>query len=195
MIVINLKHRKRIYKLKTLSMTFLNRFEFKTLYGERIYVIAKNIEKLYQKQTKIDQHVIFLKKCKQLNLIPKGLYLKNVTGLSKNRTLISQMIEKIRNNLLEYRFKQQRLNKIELNAQIKILSLYIKDYRPDRHMDSDIAWINKHDRTQKQKLIKKHEKKLETLNSKNNSNKKRNRKRQTRQMLLTNRIQPSPMTT
>jgi hypothetical protein len=41
--------------------TFLKRNEFKTLYGERIYVIAKNIEKLYQKKVKIDEHIHFLK--------------------------------------------------------------------------------------------------------------------------------------
>ena len=41
--------------------TFLQRNEFRTLYGERIYAIAKTKKKLHQKKTKIDEHIMFLK--------------------------------------------------------------------------------------------------------------------------------------
>ncbi|CAF1450126.1 unnamed protein product [Rotaria sordida] len=115
-------------------------------------------------------HINFLKKCKQLNLIPKGLRIKNITGLTKNRALIDKTMEKIRNNLLESRYKQQRLNTIELNTQLNILNIYIEDCQPDRNIKFDTTWINKHDRNQKTILIKKHERKLETLITNNSNN-------------------------
>ncbi|CAF5143161.1 unnamed protein product, partial [Rotaria sp. Silwood1] len=90
-----------------MNITFLKRNEFKTLYGERIYAIAKNIEKLYQKKVRVDEHIHFLKQCKRYDLIPNGLRLKITTFNKKNIELIHNTSRKLRNNLLEYRYKEQ----------------------------------------------------------------------------------------
>ena len=83
------------------SITFLNRKEFKNLYGERIYAIANNLEKLFKKKTNFEQHVEFLQQCKQHDLIPKGLTLKNTTKSMKNDKVLKSTMYKIRNNVLD----------------------------------------------------------------------------------------------
>jgi hypothetical protein len=146
-----------------ISITFLNRKQFKTLYGARTYAIAKNIETIFQKKMKIDEHIIFLKKCKQNNVIPKGLYIKNTTHHHKNDQLLNKTMQQLRNNLLDFNYKQQRFMNIELNTQLSILKLYLEDIQPHRLHDNDLKWINKHDKLPRQKLKKTHENKLKSL--------------------------------
>ncbi len=79
-------------------MTFLSAHQFRNRYGERIYIIARRLEKLYQQKMRIDEHIAFLKECKQQNVIPMGMLIKNTTQLRSNRELIHNTMTKIRNN-------------------------------------------------------------------------------------------------
>ena len=148
---------------KMINTTFLKRNKFRTLYGERIYAITKNIEKLYQKKVRIDEHIQFLKECKRNQLVPYGLRLKTTTSSSKNLTLIHNTNIKLRNNLLNYRHMQQRMINIEIITHNTILKIYLEDAQPKRQHNQDLLWMNKHDQLPKEKLRRKHEQKLEIL--------------------------------
>jgi hypothetical protein len=153
-------------------MTFVNRSQFIILYGERVYSIAKAIEQLHQKYTRIETHIIFLKKCKYNNVIPHGLQIKDNTNIKKNRKLLFETSEGIKNNLLEFNYKQHRISLTKINTQSNILAMYLNNLQPDRDHQSDLNWMNKHDKRIREKLIIKHEKKLNTLiNETNNRNK------------------------
>lgn len=146
-----------------ITTTFLDRKQFQTLYGVRIYTIAKTIEKLYQKRMRINEQINFLRKCKENNVIPKGLNLKNVTKNHKNDQLLKRTSEQMRNNLLNEKFKQQKFINIELNTQLSIIQRYLKDSQPNRQHSNDLQWINKHDKTPRDKLIEIHQRKLNDL--------------------------------
>jgi hypothetical protein len=152
--------------MSNISSTFLSRQEFKNLYGERIYIITHNLEKLYKKKTKEEQHVEFLQQCKQQNLIPNGLKLKNTTNLYKNQELLRQTIFKIRNNLLQDKLKQLKYINIEVKTQVSILNSYLKTSQPSRQHQNDLRWMNKYDQNFKNELIINHNKKLEALKAK-----------------------------
>ena len=126
-------------------MAFLNRNQFKTLYGERVYIIAKKFEKLYQKQTIIDTQTIFLR-CKEINVIPIGLNLKHNTNIHKNHTLIRNTSAKLRNNLIEHKHKLLRINTVNIKMQLNILYIYLQQMQPNRNHELDLKWINKHDK-------------------------------------------------
>ncbi|CAF2990126.1 unnamed protein product [Rotaria sp. Silwood2] len=145
------------------SSTFLTRYDFRTLYGERIYAIAQHLEKLHVKQSKLEEHIDFLKKCKQNNLIPNGLHLKNTTYIYKNTQLLNKTMHKIRNNLIEHQYKQKHCLEIELATQKSILDLYLNNHQPLRQHQFDLSWINKRDDLPKIKLRQKHEIKLQKL--------------------------------
>jgi len=87
--------------MSTNLSTFLTKQQFKNRYGERTYTIANNLEKLYKKRTKLEQHIVFLQKCKQFNLIPDGLKLKNTTKLAKAQQILNNTSYKLRNNTLQ----------------------------------------------------------------------------------------------
>ena len=146
-----------------MSTTFLKRNQFKTLYGERTYAIAKNVETLYQKKMKVEEHIQFLKECKQYNVIPKGLHLKHKTQYHKNHHLLNRTMEQLRNNLLHYQQKQRIYLDREINTQVPILKLYLNNIQPHRTHEHDIHWINKYDKTPREKLKNKHKRKLEEL--------------------------------
>ncbi len=108
--------------MSKLSTTFLSRQKFRNLYKERIYVIAYNLEKLYKKNTKLTEHIQFLKQYKQHNVIPNFLKLKDTTEINKNQKLLKQTMHKIRNNTLQS--QQNQLNYIisEIQTQTSILN-------------------------------------------------------------------------
>ena len=149
-------------------MTFLKRQQFITLYGARVYSIAKFIEKLHQNLTKLETHITFLKKCKETNVIPHGLKMKDTTNIKKNEKLLNETSEKIRNNLLEHYYKKRRLTHIEINTQYNVLYIYLKEIEPNRNHHDDLQWINKHDKRKKDKLVKKHDIKFQTLINESN---------------------------
>ena len=91
----------------TMSTTFLNRIQFRSLYGERVYYIAKNLERLYVKQSELEEHINFLKASKSNNLIPNGLQLKDTTRIYKNSQILQSTMSSMRNNLLEFQYKQK----------------------------------------------------------------------------------------
>jgi hypothetical protein len=61
-----------------------------------------NLEKLHQHLMKINQHIIFLKQCKEEGVIPDGMHLNNVTNINKNNRLLKNTMIKIRNNMLQW---------------------------------------------------------------------------------------------
>lgn len=144
-------------------MTFLNKNQFIDLYGERTTAIARNLEQLYQKSVRIDQHIEFLKKCKKMNLIPHGMYLKNVTSSRKNEHLLNNTMIKMRNNTLESQYRNQRLNNIDIITQENILKTYMINYHPERNHIEDLVWINKNDKNVKEKIKAKHDIKINVL--------------------------------
>ena len=146
-----------------MNTTFLNRNEFRTLYGERTYIIAKNIEKLYQKKVKVAEHIHFLKECKRFQVVPKGLQLKSTTSDPRNNQLIQNTSSKLRNNLLDYRYKQRRTLEIEIVTQNSILKQYLEGLQPKRQHENDLQWMNKHDKGPKRMTKVKHERKLKQL--------------------------------
>ena len=146
--------------MSNISSTFLSKQEFRRLYGERTYATAQHLEKLYKKQTKLEQSIKFLVQCKQHDLIPNGFKIKNTTNINKNEKLIRQTMCKIRNNTLKYKQQQLTLNNIEINTQNTILNLYLKTAQPIRDNQNDLLWINKYDKNFRNKLIKGHERKI-----------------------------------
>jgi len=173
--------------------TFLKRNEFRTLYGERIYAIAKNIEKLYQKKVKIDEHIHFLKECKRNQLIPKGLRLKTTTFNTKNILLIQSTSIKLRNNLLDHRYREQRMFNIEIKTQNSIIKWYLEDCQPEREHNNDLHWMNKYDQLPKEKLRRTHERKLQDLMERqlriyNNNNNNNNNNLQQQQPIDTSNV-------
>ena len=149
----------------TMSTTFLNRTQFRSLYGKRVYYIAKKLERLYVKQSKLEEHINFLKACKSNNLIPNGLQLKDTTRIYKNSQILQSTMSSMRNNLLEFQCKQKRLNAIEINTQISILQWYLKDVQPQRKHNEDLKWINKRDGRPRLKMKTKHQKKITKTHS------------------------------
>ena len=138
-----------------MSKTFLNRQQFATLYGARIFAIARNIETLYQKKIKVTEQLAFLRSCKHNNVIPRGLQLKHTTHSYKNYELLNRTSQQLRNNLLNYKYKQQRWINIELTTQLSILNWYLIDSQPERLHEYDLTWINKYDKSPREKLKKK----------------------------------------
>lgn len=65
---------------------------------------------------KINEHIIFLKQCKKEDVIPNGICLKNTANINKNNKLLADTMIKIRNNILEWRFKQKRCIIVEINT-------------------------------------------------------------------------------
>jgi hypothetical protein len=154
--------------MNTNTSTFLTRQQFKNRYGERIYTITNILEKLYKKRTKLEQHTIFLKKCKQLNLIPNGLTLKNTTNLPKSQQILNNTMYKLRNNSLQQKQKQLKFIETEIRTQESILKCYLETTEPNRRHQDDIKWINKYDGKFKEKLIINQSKKIEELKKEQN---------------------------
>ena len=169
------------------SITFLNRKEFKNLYGEIIYIIANNLERLFKKKTKLEQHVEFLQQCKQHDLIPKGLTLKNTTKSMKNDKVLKSTMYKIRNNVLEDQQKQLRYIRININTQLSILNLYLRKDKPLRNPEEDLKWINRYTGKFEENLINKHNHKLERLKSQQ-ERERENREQRTTTTDIPNRI-------
>ena len=143
-------------------MTFLNKNEFRNLYGERTTAIARRLERLYQKSVKIGQHIGFLQNCKKLNLIPRGMHLKNVTSIRKNEHLKNAMI-KIRNNTLESQYKNLRLNNIDIKTQQSILKIYMIQHHQERDHSEDLTSMNKNGKNIKDKIKVNHKTKINML--------------------------------
>ena len=143
-----------------MSKTFLNRQQFATLYGARIYALAKNIKTLYQKKMKVMEQLAFLRSCKQNNVLPIGLQLKPTTHSYKNCELLNRASQQLGNNLLNYKYKQQKWLNIELTTQLSILKWYLIDSQPERLHEYGLTWINKYDKSPREKLKKKHDRKL-----------------------------------
>ena len=144
--------------------TFLIKQKFKNLYGERIYIIAYHLGKLYKKRTIEKQNIRFLIQCKQHNLVPNGFKLENTTNLTKNEKLLRQTMYKIRNNILLQ--KQLKYINIEISTQNSILNHYLKTSQPTRQHHDDLRWINKFNENFENNLIKKHNKKIKILKEK-----------------------------
>ena len=108
-------------------MTFQNQtLNFKNLYGMRVYIIARQLEKLYQKQTKTQHHIQFLRRCKRSNVIPHGLLINNNTRIQQNEYLLNKTMTKIRNNTLSWQHKQiNNINK-DITTQENIIGKYMK---------------------------------------------------------------------
>ncbi|CAF1230956.1 unnamed protein product [Rotaria sordida] len=83
---------------------------------------------------------------------------------------------KLRNNLLNYQFKQQRNINIEINTQLSIIKWYLEDAEPSRQRTNDLEWINKYDQSPRAKLRKKHNEKLQKLIDKHDLKLKRSAK-------------------
>lgn len=144
-------------------MPFLNVTNFKILYGERTTTIAKHLEKRIIKKTKIEEHIKFLKSCKDQNLIPKGFVLKNNIKYYKNDLVLLNTMIKIRNNTLNWNYKKLRLQNIEINTQKTILSKYMICTQPKRNHEQDISWMNNSEIKTKTKIRKIHMTKLDSL--------------------------------
>ena len=112
---------------------------------------------------KLNEHIHFLKICKQNNVIPNGLMLKHTTHTYRNKQLLENTMIKMRNNLLDHRFKQQRKVNIELNTHLPIIEWYLEDAVPFRQHENDLKWINKYDQSPRVNLKEKHDKKLQKL--------------------------------
>ena len=149
------KRKSKIIKLLSKMSFLINRKQFNNLYNKRVYAIALNLEKLYQKSMKINQHITFLKQCKQENVIPNGMYLNNVTNNIRNKKLLRNTMTKIRNNMLTWRYKQQKYLNSEISTQEKILNIYMNNIQPKRQHENDIKWMNKHDKNKKKKMQEK----------------------------------------
>jgi hypothetical protein len=147
-------------------MSFLKSHEFKSLYGERTFAIARKLEKLYQKEVKTRQHINFLQLCKSANLIPNGMVIKNTTKLNKNNKKINNVMMKIRNNTLEWKHKYKRFNDIEIRTQENILKIYMVNTHPLRNHINDLRWINKYDKIKEKSIIKDHQNKIKELKTK-----------------------------
>ena len=152
--------------MSTSSITFLQRKQFKNLYGERIYAIAMNLERSFKKKTKIEEHIHFLQQCKRQSLVPRGMLLKNTTQLNKNKNLLRNTMFKLRNNTLQSKQRQLRVALVERVTQTSILDQYLRSAEPQRNHEYDLKWINRYDQGYKQHLIEKHDKKLEMLRKK-----------------------------
>lgn len=100
---------------------------------------------------KINQHIIFLKQCKKEDVIPNGMHLNNVKNINKNKILLYKTMKTIKNNMLEWRYKQKRYITNEITTQEKILNLYLNENHPERNHEQDLGWINKHDKNKKKK--------------------------------------------
>jgi hypothetical protein len=144
-------------------MTFLNITNYKILYGERTTAIAKHLEKLLIRKTETEEHINFLKQCKQHNVIPKGFIIKHKTNNYKNEITIYNTMIKLRNNTLQWRYKQLRLNNIEINTEKSILSSYMKDIEPNRNHQLDLQWMNKKEKREREIMQRTHKKKLNNL--------------------------------
>jgi hypothetical protein len=107
-----------------------------------------------------------LKECKCNQLIPKGLRLKTTTLNTRNIQLIHNTSVKFRNNLLDYRYKEQRMINIEIETQNSIMKRYLEDTQPQRQHNYDLHWINKHDILPKQTLRRRHKRTLQYLMNK-----------------------------
>ena len=144
-------------------MTFLTRQQFNHLYGERIYAIALNLEKQHQRSMKTNQHISFLKQCKREMIIPQGMYLYNVTGVTENDHLLRQTMNKMRNNTLNKHYRNMTWFKREIRTQEQILKTYMMRCQPQRQFHNDLNWMNTNDGKKKEKMHQRHERKLEKL--------------------------------
>ena len=108
-------------------MTFQNQtLNFKNLYAMRVYIIARQLEKIYQKQTKTQNHVQFLKRCKRSNVIPHGLWINNNARIPGNEYLLTKTMTKIRNNTLSWQHKQINNISKDIATQENIIGKYMK---------------------------------------------------------------------
>ena len=128
-----------------------------------VYAIAHNLEKLHQKLMKTNHHVLFLKRCKKEGVIPKGMCMKNNINNNKNDKILEDAKRKMRNNVLQWRYKQRRHLMIDIKTQEKILHIYMNEIHPERQHTNDMIWMNKYDKNKKDKLEKKHKEKLQNL--------------------------------
>ena len=118
---------------------------------------------MYRRKIRNNEHINFLKDCKKKNVIPRGLKLKRTTIVIKNSELLIETEKQMRNNLLQWRYKQNHLLSIEINTQISILNWYLQHYQPSRDHDKDLKWMNKHDSAPQLKIQTRHEKKINQL--------------------------------
>ena len=150
-------------------MTFLNITNYKTLYGERTTTIAKHLEKLIINKTKIEEHIKFLKICKNKNIMPNGFIIKNKTNCYKNNLILLNAMIKIRNNTLNWKYKQLRLYNIEISTQRTIINIYMESIQPHRDHKNDLQWIIKSEIKTRKKISSTHNKKLNKLIHKDNN--------------------------
>ena len=156
--------RKSISIFKHFNMSFLiNRKQFIDLYGERVYAIGSYVQKLHQRSVKITEHIVFLKQCKREGVIPRGMYVNNMTNISRNNRLILQTMIKIRNNTLEWQQRQRKFVLNDLATQEKILKRYLNQAHCQRNHNDDLSWMNKNHMRKREALKLKHKRKLETL--------------------------------
>ena len=139
-------------------MTFLSTTDYKIHYRERTTAIAKHLEKLILKKTKIEAHVKFLKHCKDQNLIPKGFVIKKNTDCYKNYAILLNTMIRMRNNTLNFKYKQLKLYNTEIQTQKTILNIYMKSIQPNQNHEQDLHWIKEKEIKRRNKINKAHEK-------------------------------------
>ena len=143
--------------------SFFNRNKFNYLYGERTTSIARRLETLLIKRNKIEEHIKFLRICKQKNTIPKGFIIKKRTNFPKNRKILEHAMIKLRNNTMSQKYKQLRLINIEIKTQKNIVNIYMKNINPQRNYKKDLTWVYKEETQTRKKIATTHQKKLKTL--------------------------------
>ena len=110
-----------------------------------------------------NQHINFLRKCKQNGVIPHGMQMNNTTNINRNTILLNSTMKKLRNNTLEWQYKRSRLLSTDIATNERILRLYMVKTQPQRDHELDLSWINKHDKKKNESVAKRHEKKIKEL--------------------------------
>ncbi|CAF1330184.1 unnamed protein product [Didymodactylos carnosus] len=131
--------------------------------NERTTTIARNLEKLRLEVIRTEARVNFLQECKKNNIIPRGMIIKSNYNIYKNNKLLSETMNKIRDNTLAWRLKQLRSYQINANTQISILKYYIDTEQSQRDHSNALSWMIKKVNKIRDELKIKHEKKLNYL--------------------------------
>ena len=66
--------------------------QFKIHYDERITIIARNLNKLRIKQTKLNAHINFLQVCKREDLISKDMIIRSNENIYQNHRLSNEFL-------------------------------------------------------------------------------------------------------
>lgn len=127
----------------------------------------------------LEQHIKFLKECKRQDVIPKGMFIKSKTNIPKNKHVVQETMNKIRNNTLEFRYKQSNELQREIKTQEEILREYIKRIDGEGNLEKNTGWINKHDGKMKNKMEQKHQEKIKKLMENQKKNQKKEKDQDT----------------